>query len=139
MILAANDSRREWTRTVLIVNALGALIAGGFAVAALVDPAAILPGVTASAGLRLYAAAYAARQLPLTAVLLGLLARPARRALVPVLVLAGLVQAGDVVIGVASQRVGMIVGGGLLAVVHLASARWLGRPAAQGRATMSAT
>jgi hypothetical protein len=48
---------------------------------------------------------------------------------VPLLVLAGLVQAVDAVLGVVWQRTGMIAGGGLLAVVHLASAYWLWRRA----------
>jgi hypothetical protein len=134
MILNPNDSLSEWSgaeRAVRALNAVGAIVAAGFAVAAWIDPAVVLPGNAATAGAQFYAEVYAARALPLTVVLLVVLAARSRGGLVTMLLLAGLIQAADMVIGVAWHRVGMIAGGGLLAAIHLASARWLWRR--QGR------
>jgi hypothetical protein len=124
-------------RTLLLLNALGALIAAGFSVAALLVPAAALPGgVPASALAVLYAQAYAARAIPLGAVTLGLLAWRPPRGLVPgpvvggllaALGVGGLAQLCDLLIGVAFGRLNMVLGGGLLAVIHLGSAGWLVR------------
>jgi hypothetical protein len=133
MILTLNDSRAERLLALRALNGVGALVAAGFAVAATIDPALILPGDAATAGMQFYAQVYAARALPLTAVLLIMLAAPAVRGLVAMLVLSGLVQAADAAIGLVWHRAGMVVGGGLLAVIHLASAYWLWR---RGRVTV---
>ena len=127
MIQLVNDSRSELI-LIRALNALGAIVAAGFAVAATIDPGLVLPGEAATDGARFYAQVYAARALPLTLVLLVALGARATPALVPLLVLAGLVQAVDAALGLVWHRPSMIVGGGLLAVVHLASAYRL-RPA----------
>ena len=130
MVLTQNDSRREAkvvSTVVRALNGIGALVAGGFAVVAWIDPTLVLPGGTGYPGAEFAAEGYAARQLPLTAVLVFLLARPARMGLIPVLVLAGLVQLADVAIGVAWGKPNMVIGGGLLAAIHLITAVWLSR------------
>jgi hypothetical protein len=71
-----------------------------------------------------YVNAYAARQVPLTAVTLVLLCLDDRRGLVPVLAVAGLAQAGDSAIGVQQRNKRMAVSAGLCATLHLASAWW---------------
>src|SRR5262249_13955918 len=118
MVLIQNDSRgeaRAVSITVRALNGVGALVAAGFAVAASIDPTLGAPGLAASADADFYAQVSAARQLPLTAVLVFLLTRPVRHGLVPMLVLAGLVQAADVAIGVGWGKPNMVIGGGLLA------------------------
>ena len=112
-------------RWVAGVNGLGALIAAGFAVASVIDPA--LPGGGSVDSLvRLYAGIYVVRAVPLAAVLVVLLARPRPApGLVPLLVVAGLAQAGDAVVGAIYRQPAMLVGGGLYAVIHLATAGWL--------------
>jgi hypothetical protein len=124
-------------RTLLILNALGALIAAGFSLAAVLVPDLVLPGgPPASALAVLYAEAYAARAIPLGAVTLVLLARSSR-GLAPMLLVGGLAQLGDLVIGVQVGRLNMVLGGGLLAVIHLGSAWWLLRAAQPPRAIAS--
>jgi hypothetical protein len=109
------------------INAGGALISAGFAVVALIDPAAIGDGAVTTL-VELYAGAYAVRAIPLTAVLLFLLARRATTpAIAPILVLAGLTQFGDAAVGMHVRQPGMVIGGSLLAMVHLLSAVWLYR------------
>jgi hypothetical protein len=133
MIQSLNDSGRELSasaaawRWLVGLNGVGALISAGFAIAGLLDPAAISAGPV-TALVRLYAGAYAVRAIPLTAVLLLLLVRRGPMvALVPLLVVAGLAQVGDAVIGIGLGQPGMLAGGSLLAAVHLLSAGWLHR------------
>jgi hypothetical protein len=107
------------------LNGVGAVISAGFAVAGLVDPAAISAGPVTTL-VWLYTGAYAVRAVPLAAVLLFLLVRRgSTAALVPVLVVAGLAQLGDAVIGVGLGQPGMLAGGTLLGAIHLLSAVWL--------------
>jgi hypothetical protein len=70
---------------------------------------------------------YLVRQLPLSAVLLGLLATRGTTGLCPVLLVAGLAQAGDAAVGARHGRRGMVLGSTLGAVIHLGSAVLLGR------------
>ncbi len=72
----------------------------------------------------LYARMYAARALPLGVVTLVLLAMSDWRSIVPILIVAGLAQAGDVIAGIPQRNRVMILGAGMAAVVHLASAWW---------------
>jgi hypothetical protein len=125
MIRHENDLRDDasWPssswRWIAGVNGLGALIAAGFAVASAINPA--LPGGgTVTTLVRLYAWTYVVRAVPLAAALVVLLAR--RRpgpGLVPLLVVAGLAQAGDAVVGATLGLPSMFAGGGLYAVIHL--------------------
>src|SRR2546429_1311385 len=117
MIQSMNDSPIDVSSTawrwLAGLNGVGALISAGFAVAGLVVPAAIADGAVTSL-VRLYAGAYAVRAIPLAAVLIFLLARRASTpALVPVLLVAGLAQLGDAVVGVAIGQPGMAGGGAL--------------------------
>ncbi|MFC5826649.1 hypothetical protein [Nonomuraea insulae] len=108
-------------RLLTVVN--GALVVGSMAsaVIGLVKPSLLLPGGEVSVGLELYAA----RALPLgAAVLYALSGRAKPELLLPMLTVAGIVQAVDVVIGLRQGVPGMVVGGSVSAVVHLASA-WI--------------
>jgi hypothetical protein len=125
MIQDMNDSSFDaiapWLR---VLNGVGAVIAAGFAVAALVVPDLLLRGGVTD-GMRFYADVYAARQLPFTLVLLFVLVRSGRTAVVPMLVAGGLIQAADVAVGLAWSLPNMVAGGALLAAIHLGSALWL--------------
>jgi len=119
------DIRASSWRWVAGVNGLGAVIAGGFAVAGAIDPTLIADGSVTSL-VRLYAETYAVRAVPLAGALVVLLAR--RRpgpAVVPLLVVAGLAQAGDAVIGATMELPAMIAGAAAFAVIHLATAAWV--------------
>jgi hypothetical protein len=131
MIQHLNDSTHEVSRHstswrwIAGINGFGALIAAGFAVASAIDPA--LPGGGSVTTLvRIYAGTYVVRAVPLAATLVVLLARPRPApGLVPLLVIAGLAQAGDAVIGAILGKPAMLAGGALYAVIHLATAVWL--------------
>ncbi|MFG2674382.1 hypothetical protein [Streptomyces sp. NPDC048445] len=120
---------------------LNVAMAAGSAVAAVIAvarPTLLLPaGTEPTAGLQVYAQAYAVRALPLAAALVYAL-KGERRALVPVLAVAGAAQAGDAYIGVSRGVTGMAVGGTLAAATHLGTAWWLirrtGAPAPGGAA-----
>lgn len=114
-------------RMVLGANAAMAVGSAVSAVIGVLHPTLVLPaGTEPTAGLKMYAQAYAVRAVPLAAALVYLL-RTEHRALVPVLAVAGVAQLGDAYIGIDQGITGMAVGGTLSAVVHLASARWLTR------------
>ncbi|GAA5764870.1 hypothetical protein [Streptosporangium roseum] len=102
-----------------ILNTVAAVGSMASAVAILVDPALLLPAGSAGPA---SAALYAARALPLGAALLYALFGRARTGLLPLLLLAGLAQMGDVVIGLSQHITGMAVGGAVCAAVHLISA-----------------
>ncbi|WP_326670399.1 hypothetical protein [Streptomyces sp. NBC_01257] len=114
-------------RSLTVLNAALAAGSAAAAVIGVVRPALLLPpGTEPTAGLRVYAEAYAVRAVPLAAAL-GYLLRGERRGLVPVLAVAGAAQLGDACIGITRGIPGMAVGGTLSAGVHLASAWWLTR------------
>ncbi|MEV4320179.1 hypothetical protein [Actinocrispum sp. NPDC049592] len=104
------------------MNVLAALVSATAAVIGVTNPSLLIPG-DATPLVDFYAQAYLVRALPISAVLIGLLAtkRPGLR---PVLLLAGLAQVGDGVIGTLHAQPGMIAGSTLGAVIHLGSA-WL--------------
>ncbi|WP_327337211.1 hypothetical protein OG384_13770 [Streptomyces sp. NBC_01324] len=120
---------------------LNVAMAAGSAVAAVIAvarPTLLLPaGTEPTTGLQVYAQAYAVRAVPLAAALVYAL-KGERRALVPVLAVAGAAQAGDAYIGVSRGVTGMAVGGTLAAATHLGTAWWLirrtGAPAPGGAA-----
>ncbi|MCO6000311.1 hypothetical protein [Actinoallomurus rhizosphaericola] len=115
-------------RTLVLVNGLAALGSAVACVIGLVDPAALLPsGSAVTSSVDVYARLYGARALPLSAVVLYLLVTGTRRGLIPVLMIAGLVQAADAAIGIASHAPGMVVGGTVAAAIHLVSAAFLAR------------
>ncbi|MFJ9774348.1 hypothetical protein ACIRVF_24430 [Kitasatospora sp. NPDC101157] len=112
-------------KPLVIANATGAALSMASCVAALINPGVGLPKEEpVTAGVRFYAQAYAARALPLGAVLLHQLVRGRGGPALPaVLLLAGAVQAGDAAIGVRTRNPGMALGAGALALLHLGTAR----------------
>ena len=113
---------------VLAANAAAALVSAGSSVAGVLRPGLALPkGEPVTVGTALYVRAYAARAVPLglTTALVLLADDPV--ATWPMLVVAGLAQVGDAAIGVRQRNMGMTMGAGAFAVLHLASAWWLAR------------
>ncbi len=109
-----------------LLNVAIALLTGGAAVLGLVRPTLLAPaGTTASPGVTMYAQAYAARALPLSAVAVAVLVGDLHDALVPVLAIAGLAQVGDVIIGALQRNSGMLAGSATSAVIHLGSVAWI--------------
>ncbi|MFD8706585.1 hypothetical protein ACFV1W_28950 [Kitasatospora sp. NPDC059648] len=111
-------------KPLVIANAAGALSMAACA-AGLANPGIGLPKEEpVTEGVRFYAKAYAARALPLGAVLLHQLVRGRGGPALPaVLLLAGAVQAGDAAIGARTRNPGMALGAGALALLHLETAR----------------
>ena len=125
-----NDSNREESvpRWLVVANVLGALASSAASVVGLVHPTFVLAGSASTPLADIYTQAYAARALPLGAALVFvLLSRRRRPGLRPLLLVSGLAQVADAAIGVRYGTPGMMVGGTLLAVVHLGSAAWLRR------------
>lgn len=114
-------------RTLLVLNTAMAVGSAVSAVIGVLHPTFVLSTETEpSAGLQMYAQAYAARAVPLAVALVHLLRRE-HRALVPVLAVAGVAQLGDLYIGVDRGVTGMAVGATLAAATHLGTAWWLTR------------
>lgn len=113
------------------VNAVVTLVSGGFAAAAAVDPGVLLPeGQEATPAATFYARYLAARSLPLAATTIVLVLRRSTNRLGAVLVLAGLVQAADALIGASYRNRAQMIAPAAASACHLASAWWLlrGRP-----------
>jgi hypothetical protein len=124
MIQTLNGSRREVPTWLIVLNVLSALISMVFGVLALVHPSAN-PGVSdpLSRDATFYAAMYGARAVMIGAAVCWL-AFGERRRLLPILALAGLVQAGDVIIGVVAGQPSMVAGALTATIIHLGSC-WL--------------
>jgi hypothetical protein len=111
---------------IVVVNLVVVLASLAFAVIALVDPAFLLPsGAPVSTGVHYYAAFYAARAIPLGLALIVVLTRirPDSRnqgMLGILLLVAGVAQIGDAVIG-AAWGTTSLYGGIAAAVIHLGS------------------
>jgi hypothetical protein len=93
----------------------------------MLDPALILPRTDVSAAVEISAWAYGVRAIPLGAAVLILLTTQGKRGLVPVLLVAGVAQLGDAVIGAMHGIPGMLAGGSTLAAIHLGSSLWIAR------------
>ncbi|GAA4569101.1 hypothetical protein [Planotetraspora kaengkrachanensis] len=107
-------------------NAAVALLSGVSSVAGVMRPGLGLPkGAPITAGVDFYARAYAVRAVPLSAVALVMLARGDSAGLTAMLIVLGLAQVGDCVLGVMRRHLGMSVGAGVCALVHLLSAWWI--------------
>jgi hypothetical protein len=105
-----------------------ALVSAGSSIAGVLRPGLALPkGEAVTAGTDLYVRAYAARAVPLGLATALVLLGDDRVATWPMLVVAGLAQVGDSAIGVRQRNMGMALGAGAFAVLHLASAWWLAR------------
>ncbi|TQF05492.1 hypothetical protein E6W39_28745 [Kitasatospora acidiphila] len=108
------------------VNAAVALLSGGSSLVGLVRPSvALAEGEQLGAGGAFFLGAYAARALPLSLVTLVVLLAGSAVAQVPVLVVAGLAQVGDAVVGARRGNRPMAASCIGLALIHLASAAWL--------------
>ncbi|QKW22137.1 hypothetical protein HUT16_26440 [Kitasatospora sp. NA04385] len=108
-------------------NALAALMSAGSSVAGVLRPGLALPaGEPATAGVHLYAQAYAARSLPLGVATAAAVWTGAAVAW-PMLLVSGLAQVADSAIGFRQRNLGMGIGAGACAVLHLLSAWWMAR------------
>jgi hypothetical protein len=134
MIQASNDSTHDVkSQWVAGVNVLMALISAVFGAIALLAPGAN-PGITGelTSATTYYAAMYGVRALPLAAAVTWL-AWTGRATgwprLVPVLILAGVIQLGDAIIGMTTGTPAPIIGATIAAAVHLTSAWYFSRVA----------
>ncbi|MER8182219.1 hypothetical protein [Kitasatospora sp. NPDC094015] len=118
------------TRTLLIANAAFAAVSALACLLAVASPALLLPD--AGAGADFYAEAYAARQLPLSAAILLLVATGRRRGLLPLLAVSAVAQLGDALLGITHGNPGMTIGATVGTALHLAGARRLGRAERSG-------
>lgn len=112
----------------LAANVLAALASVGSSIAGVLRPGLALPkGEPITTGTNLYVRAYAARAVPLGLATALVLLAGTNAVAWPMLVVAGLAQAGDSAIGVKERNMGMAFGAGAFAVLHSASAWWLAR------------
>lgn len=113
-------------QVITVANAAVALLSGASSVAGAARPALGLPrGEPVTTGVSFYARAYALRALPLSLVALVVLTQQRWSALVPLLVVLGLAQAGDSALGMWRRNTGMAIGAGTGAAIHLLSAWWI--------------
>ncbi|MEU8118310.1 hypothetical protein AB0C21_06340 [Spirillospora sp. NPDC049024] len=111
--------------TLVTVNAVAALVSGGSSALGAARPGLALPsGEAVTAGVDFYARVYAVRAIPLSLAVIAALLTDEAAAIVPLLIVAGAVQAGDAALGIMRRVPGMAVGGGVLMLVHLLSAFW---------------
>ncbi|GAA4587863.1 hypothetical protein GCM10023194_38030 [Planotetraspora phitsanulokensis] len=111
---------------IAVANGAVALLSGVSSVAGVINPGLGLPkGAPITAGVDFYARAYAVRAVPLSAVALVMLAAGGSAGLAALLTVLGLAQVGDSVLGVMRRHLGMSVGAGVCALVHLVSAWWI--------------
>ncbi len=112
--------------TIDAANAVAALGSGGSAVAVLVDPGLLLPeGQEVTPAAEFYAKMYAARSLPLSAMVVAFILLRSHSWLGAFLVFAGVVQAADSLIGASYRIRGQAIVPAAAAAIHLASAWWL--------------
>jgi hypothetical protein len=109
------------SKAAITANAVATGAAMAFGVVALVDPTALTDAGTSTSAVDMYAQFYAARAIPLGAALLVSLFSRHKRGLLPLLAVSGAAQFGDLLVGAAQGVPGMIIGGGTVAAVHLAT------------------
>ncbi|MER7770527.1 hypothetical protein [Kitasatospora sp. NPDC096140] len=108
------------------LNAAVALLSGVSSLVGLARPSlALAEGEQLGPGGTFFLGAYAARALPLSLVTLVALAAGPATALPPVLVVSGLAQVGDAVLGARRGNRPMVATCIVLALIHLGSAGWL--------------
>lgn len=106
-----------WWLTAL--NTLAALTSCGFGMAAVAQPALIAPSADGNAPSRFYPAMYATRAVPLgLAVGVTVWWAPTSAFLLPLLTVATLAQAGDIIIGTAHRLPGMVAGAVFATLCH---------------------
>ncbi|MEV8633340.1 hypothetical protein AB0395_16935 [Streptosporangium sp. NPDC051023] len=107
----------------LALNALASIGAAGSSVAGVFRPAlGLRPTEEVTTGVHLYTRAYAARAVPLGLVTAFVLIWGPSAALAPLLVVSGVAQVGDSALGFMRGNLGMALGAGAFAVVHLLTA-----------------
>ena len=109
----------------LLNSSLG-IISAGFGAVAVIRPQTLDPSGDGESGGRFYPAMYAARSIPLGALVAAVVwLAPARPLTLLVLVAAAVAQLGDAAIGVVHRVPGMVVFPLAVAVLHLAGATYL--------------
>ncbi|MBF6273566.1 hypothetical protein A5780_09215 [Nocardia sp. 852002-20019_SCH5090214] len=110
----------------VVANSLVAVISGVSCLIGLARPRlALAEGEELTSAATFFLGAYAARALPLSVVTVAVLVAGGEAATLPVLVIAGLAQVGDAIIGVRQRNTPMAITCVGLAAVHLATAVWL--------------
>lgn len=113
-------------RTALVaLNGAGVVVAAVFAARGAARPASVSPGAPVTPAARFWAESSAVRTWALAAPLAATLTRPAARSAPGLLVVAGLVQLGDAVLGVRQRNPAMTAAPAVMGLVHLLSARVL--------------
>ncbi|RDI63777.1 hypothetical protein [Nocardia pseudobrasiliensis] len=110
---------------VALANAAVALVSGVSSILGMTRPALLTHEGAVTSGTMFFAWAYGARALPLSVVMLVMLAANIRQGLVPILVIAGLAQIGDAAIGAVRGNRPMVISCLVLTAIHLPSAWWL--------------
>lgn len=117
-----------WSSWPVSVTILDVLVAGGFSLAGLVHPGAVLPADAApTVGSGIFAMYAAARTIPLALAVLAAAYRSETRVLVALGLLAGVVQTLDGLIGIAQHDPGKTVGPFVLAALQFWAASALSR------------
>lgn len=138
MIHILNDAHPEATGRLLVAgNALAAVLSGAAALLAWLNPSLLVAG-SVTPMVNFYVNVYVARQPPLSAVLLGLLATRGASGLRALLLVSGLAQAGDAVVGAWQAQPAMIIAPTVATVIHLGSAFVLGGSVARAEEWVSA-
>lgn len=110
----------------VVANIVVAAISGVSCVIGLVRPRlALAEGEELTSAATFFLGAYVARALPLSVVTVAVLIADLGAAAVPVLVVAGLAQVGDAMVGVRQRNTPMAVTCVGLAAVHLGTVAWL--------------
>ncbi|GII28479.1 hypothetical protein [Planotetraspora mira] len=111
---------------IAVANGAVALLSGVSSVAGVIKPGLGLPkGAPITAGVDFYVRAYAVRALPLSVVALVMLASGSWAGLAAMLIVLGLAQVGDSVLGAMRRNLGMFLGPAVSALIHLLSAAWI--------------
>src|SRR4051812_8718914 len=111
---------------IAVANGTVALVSGVSSVAGVIKPGLGLPkNAPITAGVDFYVRAYAVRALPLSVVALVMLASGSWAGLAAMLIVLGLAQVGDSVLGVMQRNLGMFLGPAMSALIHLLSAVWI--------------
>ena len=110
----------------VVANAVVAVISGVSCLIGLARPRlALADGEALTSAATFFLGAYAARALPLSVVTVAVLVGGNEAAELPVLVVAGLAQIGDAMVGVRQRNTPMAITCVVLAAVHLGTAAWL--------------
>ncbi|MBF4996384.1 hypothetical protein IRT45_04325 [Nocardia sp. BSTN01] len=110
----------------VVANSVVAVISGVSCLIGLVRPRlALADGEDLTSAAMFFLGVYAARALPLSVVTVAVLVAGNEAAALPVLVVAGLAQIGDAMVGGRRRNTPMAITCAGLAAVHLGTAAWL--------------